>query len=71
MTVPPVSEEFIKVLCAAFRPFEITPGFDRDELMQSTGEQKVIEWIKHHALQGRTITGEAGAIKQVQPQGPL
>jgi hypothetical protein len=71
MTVPPVSEEFIKALCAAFRPFEIKPGFDRDELMQSTGEQRVIEWIKHHALKGRTVTGDAGALKQVQPTGAI
>lgn len=71
VTIPPVSEEFIKALCNAFRPFEITPGFDRDELMQSTGEQKVIEWIKHHALQGRTITGDPTAVRNTMPTGAI
>jgi hypothetical protein len=71
LTIPPVSQEFIKALSDAFRPFEIVPGFDRDALMQSTGEQKVIEWIKHHAAQGRTVTGEPTALRQVNPSGAI
>jgi hypothetical protein len=66
VAVPPVSEEFIKVLCNAFRPFEVGPGFERDALMQSVGEQKVIEWIKYHALRGRTLTGEASALRDTR-----
>ncbi|KRR22167.1 hypothetical protein [Bradyrhizobium retamae] len=66
VSVPPVSQEFIKALCNAFRPFEVKPGFDRDELMQAAGEQKVIEWIKHHAAQGRTVTGEPSALRDTQ-----
>jgi hypothetical protein len=69
--VPPVSKEFIKALSDAFRPYEIKPGFDRDELMQSVGEQKVIDWITHHALQGRTITGEPTAVRSVMPTGAI
>lgn len=71
VTVPPVSKEFIDVLSKAFRPLEIKAGFDRDELMQSVGEQKVVEWIKHHALQGRTVTGEPSAVRQVMPTGAI
>jgi hypothetical protein len=71
LTIPPVSEEFIDALSKAFRPFEVGPGFDRDALMQSVGEQKVVEWIKHHARSGRTVTGDAAAIRQVQPNGAI
>jgi hypothetical protein len=71
LAIPPVSEEFITTLSKAFRPLAVEPGFDRDALMQSVGEQKVIEWIKHHALQGRTVTGDAGALRQVQPNGAI
>jgi hypothetical protein len=71
LTIPPVSEEFITALSKAFQPFVVEPGFDRDALMQSVGEQKVIEWIKHHARQGRTVTGEPNAIRQVQPNGAI
>lgn len=71
LAVPPVSAEFVRVISDAFRPFEIKAGFDRDELMQSAGEQKVIEWIKHHAMQGRTVTGEPTAIREVQPTGAI
>lgn len=71
VSVPPVSQEFIKALCDAFRPFEVTAGFDRDALMQATGEQKVIEWIKHHALQGRTVTGEPKALRNTTPTGAV
>ncbi len=71
LAVPPVSQEFIKTLCDAFRPFEIVAGFDRDAAMQSAGEQKVIEWIKHHALQGRTITGEPNALRNTNPTGAI
>ncbi len=69
--VPAVSKEFIKALSHAFRPFDITPGFDRDELMQSTGEQKVIAWIKHHAMQDRTVTGDASALRYETPTGAI
>lgn len=71
LTVPPVSQEFIKSLTAAFPPFEVQPGFERDELMQSVGEQKVINWIKHHAAQGRTVTGDATALRNVHPTGAI
>lgn len=71
MSVPPVSQEFLNVLTKAFRPYEVKAGFDRDELMQSTGEQKVIEWIKHHAAQGRTVTGEPAALRNVHPTGAI
>jgi hypothetical protein len=71
VAIPPVSEEFVKALCAAFRPFEIKPGFDRDELMQSTGEQRVIEWIIHHAARGRTVTGEPSALRETTPTGAI
>lgn len=66
VAVPPVSQEFIDHITKAFRPYEVKAGFDRDELMQSTGEQKVIEWIRHHALQGRTVTGEASALRDTR-----
>ncbi|KJC51088.1 hypothetical protein UP09_03325 [Bradyrhizobium sp. LTSP885] len=71
VAIPPVSQEFIRALSDAFRPFEIKPGFDRDELMQAAGEQKVIEWIKHHALRERTVTGEAAALRSTQPNGAI
>lgn len=71
VAVPPVSNEFITALCNAFRPLEVEAGFDRDKLMQSVGEQKVIEWIKHHALQGRTVLGEPTAVRQVTPTGAI
>jgi hypothetical protein len=72
IAVPPVSQEFIKHLRNAFRPFDLKPGFDRDELMQSAGEQKVIEWIEHHALQGRTVTGNPDAVRSVEtPAGAI
>ena len=71
IALPPVSQEFIKALKAAFRPYEVKPGFDRDELMQSTGEQKVIEWIMHHAYSERTATGEATAVRSNMPTGAI
>jgi hypothetical protein len=39
--------------------------------MQSAGEQRVIAWIKHHAQQGRTITGDANAIRNTHPTGAI
>lgn len=48
-SVPPVSREFALELKRRFRPFDVTPGFDRDELMQSVGEQRVINWILHYS----------------------
>lgn len=71
VALPAVSQEFIKALEAAFRPFDVQPGFDRDALMQSVGEQKVIEWIKHRASSTRTITGDPLAIRNVQPTGAI
>jgi hypothetical protein len=69
--IPPVSQEFIKALSTAFQPFEIEPGFDRDALMQSVGEQKVIEWIKTKALSVRTVTGDAAALRTTMPTGAI
>lgn len=72
VAVPPVSQEFIRHLSDAFRPYDIEPGFDRDALMQSVGEQKVIAWIKHHAVQGRTITGDLASVRSVEmPTGAI
>ena len=71
IAVPPVSQEFIRVLSDAFRPYDVEPGFDRDTLMQSNGEQKVIEWIKHHAVQGRTVTGEPLALRNTTATGAI
>jgi len=47
--IPPVSRAFALELQARFKPFTPTPGFDRDELMQSVGEQKIISWILYHS----------------------
>ena len=47
--IPKVSKEFALELKRRFKPFEPSPGFDRDELMQSVGEQRVINWILHHS----------------------
>lgn len=47
--IPPVSLEFAKELQARFKPYDVKPGFDRDKLMESIGEQKVIKWILFHA----------------------
>lgn len=48
-SIPPVSREFVKELRARFKPFDVRPGFDRDSLMQSVGEQRIINWIAHQA----------------------
>lgn len=61
--IPPVSAEFVRSLRAAFSPYAVEPGFDRDALMQSVGEQKVIEWIVHMAVQGKTVTGDPMAVR--------
>jgi hypothetical protein len=71
LTVPPVSAEFVKALQTAFQPMQIEPEFSRDALMQSVGEQKVIEWIKAKAEQGRTVTGEPQALRTVTPTGAV
>lgn len=47
--IPPVTREFALKLKEVFRPYTVEPGFDRDELMQSVGEQRVISWILHHS----------------------
>ena len=47
--IPPVSREFAEELQRRFRPYEPEPGFDRDELMVSVGEQRVIKWILHQS----------------------
>lgn len=71
MTIPPVSAEFVKSLRHAFAPHGIEPGFCRDTLMRSVGEQRVIEWIEAKAMQGRTVTGEAAALRNVHPTGAI
>ena len=48
-TIPAVSREFALELQKRFRPIDVRPGFDRDELMQSVGEQRVINFILAHA----------------------
>lgn len=69
--LPPVSQEFIKKLEHAFTPFELKPGFDRDEAMQSCGEQRVIAFIKHHAMRETTVTGDANALRKTLPTGAI
>lgn len=69
--LPAVSAEFIRILSDAFRPMAIEPGFDRDSLMQSVGEQKVIEWITHKALQGKTVTGDPLSLRSTMPTGAI
>lgn len=46
--IPQVSKEFALDLQKRFKPYDVRPGFDRDELMQSVGEQRVIKFILHH-----------------------
>jgi len=48
-SIPPVSLEFAKELKARFIPLDVKPGFDRDKLMESVGEQNVIRFIMFHA----------------------
>lgn len=45
--IPNVSREFALELKRRFPPIELKVGFDRDEAMQSVGEQRVIKWILH------------------------
>lgn len=47
--IPPVSREFALELKRRFKAFDVKPGFDRDALMQSVGEQRVINWILYHS----------------------
>ena len=69
--LPPVSEEFINQLSTAFRPYEVKPAFCRDALMQSVGEQKVLDFIRAKALQGRTVTGDPTAVRTAIPTGAV
>lgn len=69
--LPAVSAEFVKALNDAFRPMEIKPGFDRDELMKSVGNREVIDWIIAKALGGRTVTGEPSALRNTTPTGAI
>lgn len=69
--IPAVSKEFIKALSAAFQPYDAKPGFCRDALMQSVGEQTVINWIAHHALRDRTVTGDPTSVRNTMPTGAV
>lgn len=58
LTLPPVSLEFIQQLEAAFPRPEITPGFDRDEVLWKQAQSDVVEWIKVKAhVKQNTSTG--------------
>jgi hypothetical protein len=69
--LPPVSAEFIKALEHAFPPFELKPGFCRDAAMKSCGEQEVIAFIKHKAMQEKTVTGDASALRKTTETGAV
>lgn len=45
--IPRVGRDFALELQRRFPPYDVRPGFDRDELMQSVGEQRIIKWILH------------------------
>lgn len=49
-SIPKVSREFALDLKRRFRPMTVKPGFDRDKLMESVGEQNVVNWILHASM---------------------
>lgn len=64
--LPPISKEFAETLDKAFRPVTIYPGIDRDEIFQSYGERRVIDYIYKHSRQV-TVSGAPEAIKPSDP----
>lgn len=56
ITVPPVSNEFAKILDSAFPPIVIEPGMDEQKLFMNAGERRVVEWVKQHSS-GSVILG--------------
>lgn len=57
-SVPPISEELFNKLITAFPLVRPEPNVTTmDEIMCGAGEQRVIEWIRAHALQKPMITG--------------
>jgi len=58
--IPPVSEEFVRSLEAAFPAIKIhdlDPSMTREELFTNAGQRQVIEWIKAKAIKETTING--------------
>lgn len=68
--VPAVSQELINTLRSVFQPYCVKPGFERDALMQSVGEQNVVDWLAHHA-NGRTVTGDPSVIRDTNRKGAI
>lgn len=56
VSIPSVSHEFAAHLDKTFPKVEIKPGVDRDRLMESAGERKVVEYILR-ASTGTSILG--------------
>jgi hypothetical protein len=58
--IPPVSNEFILTLDAAFpaiQMHQLDPSITREELFLNAGHRQVIEWIKAKALRETTVNG--------------
>lgn len=55
-SLPPVSPEFFDKLKQAFRPIEVTPETEINDIMYSAGQQAVLAWIQN-AVRGTIITG--------------
>lgn len=61
--LPPVSREFALALDRHFRPIHIRPDMSRDELFQSVGERRVIDFILRNT--GNRITSsDAGLLEK-------
>lgn len=68
--IPPVSKAFAEELARHFRPIEITPETDKDKIMFSAGEQKVIQFVLANATH-REMSGDPAKLKSEQKKSLL
>lgn len=61
--IPPVSREFIAAAKKAFRPPNIRPGFDRDQVIAAAAQQEVIEWMERYA-RTNVLSGDAEDLEK-------
>jgi len=68
--IPAVTMEFAKHLQSVFRPIDIKPNSNMDEIKFSAGEQKVINYILRQAS-GEVLSGNPDDIRNTNEKGKL
>lgn len=67
--VPPVAEEFVHALRAAFTPRRIKKGMTHEEIMWEAAQAEVVEWVQQYA-RGNRVSGDPKDLNKPEPKQP-